>query len=85
MKFQEEAESIEETGGGGGTTEASTKAPGGPRRFSGQDAVDEDEQAMYNGQIEKTAKEIEELQKDYQYNLEAKSLVETAEITLYQD
>ena len=40
---------------------------------------------MYNGQIEKTAKEIEELRNNYQYNLEAKSLAETAEVTIYQD
>lgn len=31
------------------------------------------------------AKDIEELQKTYKYNLEAKNLAETAEITLYQD
>ena len=44
VKFQEEVESIEETGGEAKTTEASTKAPGGPRRLSDNDGnVDEEE------------------------------------------
>ena len=56
-------------------TKASTKAP----REMPQE---EDE---FAGQIEKTMVDIEELQENYKYNLQAKSLTEQAEITVYED
>lgn len=38
-----------------------------------------------NAQKEKTMKEIDQLKDEYNYNLQAKSLKQTAEVTLYQD